>query len=61
MTDSFVEQDAGPSGAEDDFHVAGRGGDGAELEDGGAGGFVGEVFGRFLTGEEVEQDAATAA
>ena len=57
----FVEQDAGPAGAEDDFHLACRGGDGAELEDGGAGGFAGEVLGRFVRFEEVHGDAAAAA
>ena len=41
----FVQQDAGPAGAEDDGHLAGGCGDGAELQDGGAGGFAGEVLG----------------
>ena len=57
----FVEQDAGPAGAEDDLHLACGSVDGAELEDGGAGGFAGEVLGAFGAFEEVEGDAAAAA
>ena len=61
VADGFVEQDAGPAGAEDDFHLAGGGGDGAELQDGGAGGLAGEVLGGLGAFEEVEGDAAAAA
>jgi hypothetical protein len=61
VADGFVQQDAGPAGAEDDFHLAGGSGDGAELEDGGAGGFAGEVLGRLVALEEVERHAAAAA
>ena len=41
MAYGFVQEDAGPAGAEDDGHLAGGGVDGVELEDGGAGGFAG--------------------
>ena len=57
----FVQQDAGPAGAEDDGHLACGGGDGVELEDGGAGGFAGVVLGRVAAFKEVEGDAAAAA
>ena len=61
VADGFVQQDAGPAGAEDDGHLAGGGGDGVELQDGGAGGFAGEVLGRVGAFKEVERDAAAAA
>ena len=34
VADCLVEEDAGPAGAEDYFHIPGRSGDRAELEDG---------------------------
>ncbi len=43
----FVKQDAGPAGAEHDFHFAGRSGHCAELQNGAAGGFAGEIFRTF--------------
>ena len=68
MAYGFVEEDAGPAGAEDDLHLAGGGFDGSELEDGGAGGLAGEVLGTPVwfsgaagAGEEVHGDAAAAA
>ena len=61
VADGFVQQDAGPAGAEDDWHLAGGGGDGVELEDGGAGGFAGVVLGGVGAFKEVEGDAAAAA
>ena len=61
VADGFMEQDAGPAGAEDDFHFAGGSGDGAELEDGSAGGFAGQVLGALGAGELVEAGAAAAA
>ena len=61
VADGFVQQDAGPSGAEDDWHLASGGCDGVELQDGGAGGLAGEVLGRFCAFKEVERDAASAA
>ena len=42
VADGFVEQNAGPAGAEDDGHFACRGFDGVELDDGLSGGFAGE-------------------
>ena len=61
VADGFVEQDAGPAGAEDDFHLAGGSGDGAELQDGSAGGFAGQVLRAFGGGELIEAGAAAAA
>src|SRR5206468_12769484 len=67
VADSFVEEDAGPAGAEDDLHLTGRSVDCAKLEDGGAGGLAGEVLGRLVwltraaRGEEVYGDAASTA
>ena len=61
VADGFVQEDAGPAGAEDHFHLSGGCGDGVELEDRLAGGFVGEVLGRLVALEEVELDAAAAA
>ncbi len=61
VADGFVEEDSGPAGAEDDFHVSGGGGDGVELEDGLTRGFVGVVLGGFVALEEVEFDAASSA
>ena len=45
MTDGLVQQNAGPAGAEHDLHLACRSIDRAELQNRGAGGFAGEVFG----------------
>jgi hypothetical protein len=39
VSDGFVQQDAGPAGAEHDRHLAGRGWDRVELHDGLADGF----------------------
>ena len=61
VADGFVKQDAGPAGAKDDGHLAGGSGNGVELEDGGAGGFAGVVFGRVVAFEEVQGHAAAAA
>ena len=61
MPDGFVQQNAGPAGAEDDFHLAGGGSDRSELEDRLAGGLAGEVLGGLFRLEEVDLDAAAAA
>jgi hypothetical protein len=61
VADGLVQQDAGPSGAEDDGHLTCRGGDGVELQDGGACGLAGEVLGGVGAFKEVESDAASAA
>jgi hypothetical protein len=61
VADSFVQQDAGPAGAEDDFHLAGGSVDRSKLQDGRACGFAGKVLGRFVALEEVERDASAAA
>ena len=61
MADGFVQQNAGPAGAEDDLHLAGGGFDGSELQDRGAGGFAGVMLRRFVAFEEVHRDAAAAA
>ena len=61
VADGFMQQDAGPAGAEDHFHLAGRSGDGAELQNGSAGGFAGQVLRAFGAGELVESSAAAAA
>ncbi len=61
MANGFVQQDAGPSGAEDDGHLAGWSRDCAELEDGGAGGLTGVMLRRVRAFEEVEGDATAAA
>ena len=61
VADGFVQQDAGPAGAEDDFHFAGGRFARVELQDRLAGGFLGEVFGSLFTEEEVEGDASAAA
>ena len=61
VADRFVQQDAGPSGAEDDFHFSCGSFAGVELQDCLAGGFFGEKFGILVAEEEVEGDAASAA
>ncbi len=61
MADGLVQQNAGPAGAEHDFHLACRSSDGAELQDGGACGLAGVVLGRLVALEEVERDASAAA
>ena len=54
VADGFMQQNAGPAGAEHDFHLARGRGHGSELQDRLARGFVGEVFGRLVAVEEVE-------
>ena len=61
VADGFVQQHAGPAGAEDDFHLSGRSFAGIELQDRLAGGFFGEVFGSLFAEEEVEGYTASAA
>ena len=61
VADGFVQQDAGPSGAEDDFHFSGRSFAGVELQNRLARGFLGEEFGILVAEEEVEGDTASAA
>jgi len=56
-----MEKDAGPAGTEDDLHLARRGGNGAELEDGSARGFLGKVLRAFAAGELIEAGTAAAA
>ena len=56
----FMEQDAGPAGAKDDFHLAGGGGDGAELQDGSASGFTGEALGALGANEDLQSTASAA-
>jgi hypothetical protein len=43
----FMQQDSGPAGAEHDFHLAGRGGHCAELQDRSARGLAGQVLRAF--------------
>ena len=61
MADGFVQEDAGPSGAEDYFHLTGGSGYCSQLEDGGAGGLAGKVLGGFIALEEVHGDTAASA
>ena len=61
VTDGFVKQHSGPAGAEDDFHISSGSGDGVELQDRLARGFVGVMLGGFVAFEEVELDAAASA
>ena len=53
VADGFMQQHTGPSGAENDGHLAGGGGDGAELKDGAASSLAREVFGGLGAVEEV--------
>ena len=61
VADGFVQKDAGPSGAEDDFHFSGGSFAGVELQERLARGFLGEEFGILFSEEEVEGDTASAA
>ena len=61
VADCFMKEDAGPTWAENHFHFAGGSGNGAELEDGAARCFAGQVFGAFRAVEDVEPAAAAAA
>jgi hypothetical protein len=61
VADGFVKQDSGPAGAEDDFHVSSGRGDGVELQDRLARGFVSEVLGGLVALEEVELERAASA
>ena len=61
VTDGFVQQHAGPAGAEHDFHLAGRSFASVELQDGLAGCFFREILGSFFAEEEIESDASAAA
>ena len=61
VADRFVQQDAGPAGAEHDGHLAGGRLHGVQLHDGLPRGFCGEVLGRLLVQEEVEIHASAAA
>ena len=61
MADRFVQQNAGPSGAEHDFHVAGRGFAGIKLEQRLAGGFLGKELRRLLAEKEIECNASAAS
>src|SRR5437660_4675983 len=61
MTDGFVQQNAGPSRTEHDFHLSGGGGDGVEIHERLTHGLFGEVFGRAILQKIFEGDASTAA
>ena len=61
MADGFVEENSGPAVTEDDFHVSGGSGDGVELEDGLARGFVSVMLGGLAAFKEIEFDATAAA
>ena len=61
MADRFVEQDSRPAGTENDFHLASRSGDGAELQNRSARGLAGQVLRAFGAGELVESGAPAAA
>jgi hypothetical protein len=61
VTDGFVQQDAGPSRAENHFHFTGGGFTRVELKNRLAGRFFGEVFWILVSEEEIESDASAAA
>ncbi len=61
MADGFVQQHAGPAGAEHDFHLACGRGNCIQLQDGLARGFLRKALGRLLREEVVELHAAAAA
>ena len=52
VADGFMQEDAGPTGAEDDSHLSGRRFNGAELHNSLASGFGGEVLGSLFVEEE---------
>src|SRR5262249_44326398 len=56
-----MEQNAGPAGAEDDLHFASGCGHCAELEDGSASGFLGQMLRAFAAGELIEAGAASGS
>jgi len=60
VTYRFVQQHAGPAGAENDFHLAGGRCLGIKLQDRLARCFFGEVLGSFFSEEKVERYAAAA-
>ena len=61
VADGFVQQNARPSRAEDDFHFARGSLAGVELQDRLPSGFLREIFGSLLAEEEVEGHASAAA
>ena len=61
VTDSFVQQHAGPSWTEHDFHLSGRSFARVELQDRLAGGFFGKIFWRLVAEEEIQRHATAAA
>ncbi len=61
VSDGFVQQDAGPSRAENDFHFAGGSFARVELQDRLPGRFFREELGVFVAEEEVEGHASAAA
>ena len=59
MAYGFVQKDAGPAGAEHDFHFARGSFASVELQDGLAGGLFREIFRSLLAEEEIEFIVAT--
>ena len=61
VADGFMEEDSGPAGTEDDFHLTGRSGDGAKLQNRSARGLAGQGLRTFGAYELLQSSAPTAA